>query len=231
MARITWVFLGLLLGMSSLPAHPLQAQDTDPVSAEQGSRPASKKVIVPAETNIPVILRNQISTRSAYVGQSVYCETIFPITVDNQIVIPVGTYVKGSVTQVVRPGRIKGKARLGIRFDSLIFPNGETLSLRSALSAAGTSGKEGFDRKEGRIKGEGTKGRDAQIIAITGAQGAIIGAIAGRGKGVAIGGGAGAAAGLASVLLSRGKDLVLRRGTDLELVLLVPVELPSYGGY
>ena len=196
--------------------------------AQQDLRSKSTKIIIPADTKIPVITKNQISTRTAYVGQGVYCETTFPIAVDNQIVIPIGTYVKGSVTQVLRAGRIKGKARLGLRFDSLIFPNGETFSLRSALSAAGIRGNEGFDKEEGRVKGEGTKGKDAQAVIVTGAQGALIGAIVGRGKGAAIGGGAGAAVGLASALFRRGKDVVLPSGTDLEFVLLQPVELSSY---
>ena len=220
MVRLCCLFLGI--GMSLAPLTALAQQDL---------RSKSTNIIIPADTRIPVITKNQISTRTAYVGQAVYCETTFPIAVDNQIVIPIGTYVKGSVTQVLRAGRIKGKARLGLRFDSLIFPSGETLSLRSALSAAATRGNEDFDREEGRVKGAGTKGKDARAVVVTGAQGALIGAIVGRGKGAAIGGGAGAAVGLASALFRRGKDVVLPSGTDLEFVLLQPVELSSYPSY
>ncbi len=217
MLRLCCLFLGIGMSLAPLAA-----------PAQQDHRSNSTRIIIPAETHIPVITKNRISTRTAYVGQRVYCETTFPIAVDNQIVIPIGTYVRGSVTQVVRAGRIKGKARLGIRFDSLILPNGETFSLRSALSAAGTRGNEGFDKEEGRVKGEGTKGKDAQAIIVTGAKGALIGAIVGRGKGAAIGGGVGAGVGLATALFRRGKDVVLPSGTDLEFVLLQPVELSSY---
>jgi hypothetical protein len=68
---------------------------------------------VPADTTIPLVLKNTISSRTASVGQAIYCETIYPITVGDRIVIPTGSYVKGSVTQVIRPGHVKGKAQIG----------------------------------------------------------------------------------------------------------------------
>src|SRR5713101_7266148 len=77
--------------------------------AKASSEPAPPRLVVPANTTIPLELRNTISSRTAYVGQSIYCETIYPITIGNRIVIPVGSYVKGAVTQVIRPGRVKGK--------------------------------------------------------------------------------------------------------------------------
>lgn len=229
MARILCWVIGICLSGSPLSA---DAQSTDlpnPAPSTAVSQPAQGKLLVAEKTTIPVVLKNHISTRTAYVGQNIYCETTFPVTAENRIVIPVGTYVKGSVTQVVRPGRIRGKAKLGLRFDSFVFPDGLTVSLRSALSAAGTSGKEGFDLKEGRVKGAGSEKEDTQIIAVSGVQGALIGAVAGRsGKGAAIGGAVGAGVGLASVLLTRGKDVELPPGTSLELILLLPLELPRY---
>ncbi len=230
MSRILCWVTGICLSWSPIP---VEAQLTDPPNPAPDtavSQPAQRKLLVAENTTIPVVLKNYISTRTAYVGQSIYCETTFPVTAENRIVIPVGTYVKGSVTQVVRPGRIRGKAKLGLRFDSFILPDGLTISLRSALSAAGTSGKEGFDlKKEGRVKGAGSEKEDAQIIAVSGVQGALIGAVAGRsGGGAAIGGAVGAGVGLASVLLSRGKDVELPPGTSLELMLLLPLELPRY---
>src|SRR5690242_6524235 len=79
----------------------------------QAPNQTQSKIVVPADTTIPLVLKNTISSRTASVGQAIYCETIYPITVGNRIVIPVGSYVKGSVTQVVRPGHVKGKAKIG----------------------------------------------------------------------------------------------------------------------
>lgn len=181
--------------------------------------------VVPANTSIPLKLMNSINSHTAYVGQPIYCETIYPISSGNRILIPVGTYVKGQVTQVKRPGHVKGKAELGLRFDSLTFADGVTRSLRATLSGFGGNGKEGFRRDESKIEGESSKGHDVETVAVTGAEGATIGAIARRGEGAAIGGGSGALGGLVWVLASRGKEIVLPAGTNLELELTAPLDL------
>ena len=183
------------------------------------------RIIVPANTTIPISLRNTISSRTAYVGQAIYCETVYPITVNDRIVIPVGSYVKGSVAQVVRPGRVKGTAKVGLRFESITLRSGVTRPLRATLSGYGGNGAQGFSRDEGKIEGESSKKQDAEKIASTGVEGALIGAIAGGGRGAGIGAGGGGAAGLIWALATRGKELVLRPGTSLELQLTAPLTL------
>jgi hypothetical protein len=213
-------------------SEPSQAPAT---SSPAASAPAQTEppgdphtLLVPVNTTIPLELRAALSSRTAYVGQAVYCDTVYPIVVENRVVIPVGSYIKGQVTQVQRPGRVKGKAQLGLRFDEITLPNGTTKSLRAVLSGFGGSGKEGFNAKEGKIEGESTKGKDAEVIAVSGAEGAGIGAIAGvsghhSGLGAGTGGAAGALGGLVYVLATRGKDVVLPRGTSLELQLAAPL--------
>jgi type IV secretion system protein VirB10 len=175
-----------------------------------------------------MILLNTINTKSAYVGESIYCESIYPITVANRIIIPKGTSIRGAVTQVVRPGRVKGRAQLGLRFDQLILPNGTTRHLRATLSGFGSEGNDKFKPNEGKIEGGGGKGKDAETVARTTISGAEIGTIVGATKGaplegLGIGSAAGAAAGVAWILATRGKDLVLPHGTSLELLLSQPV--------
>jgi hypothetical protein len=205
---------------------PLAAQN----GTDAGKAPQPVATItVPAETQIPVALENAINSKTAFPGQSIYCQTIFPITVDNRIVIPVGSYVKGEVTQVVKPGRIRGKAKLGIRFDSLTLPNAVTEPLRATLSSFGGSGQEGFNRKEAKIEGQSTKGQDAGRVAQTTITGAEIGSIAGISgghtlRGLGIGTAAGAAAGAIWVLAGRGKQIYLPPGTSLELQLAAPLQ-------
>jgi hypothetical protein len=198
------------------------AQETEP--SPEPARSQSSSVVVPAATEIPLTLKNAINSRTAFVGQAIYCETIFPITVGNRIVIPVGSYVKGAVTQVVRPGRLKGKAQVGIRFQSLTLPNGTTRPLRATLASYGGSGEEGFKREEGRIEGQSTKGEDAGKVATTATQGTIIGGLStGRAKGAGVGALSGGVAGLIWVLATRGKEIVLPPGTNFELELSSPL--------
>src|SRR5579863_4096611 len=124
------------------------------------SSSASGEFVVPTSTTIPVELRVALNSRTAYVGQAIYCDTVYPVTVNNRIVIPAGSYIKGAVTQVVRPGRVKGRAQIGLRFDSITLPNGTTRDLRATLSGFGSTGNEKFNRNEGKVQGDSSKGKD-----------------------------------------------------------------------
>lgn len=193
-----------------------------PKAAEPGPAP---KLVVPAGTHLPLVLENTVNTKTAAVGDPVYFETVYPVVVNGEIVIPVGSYVRGAVTHVKRPGRVKGRGELHVRFDELTLPNGYTVALSASLATAGARQGEEVDREEGRIKGEGTKGEDIGTVATTTTAGAGVGAIAGGGKGAGIGAGVGAAAGLAAVLLTRGRELELPRGTTVDIVFDRPLEL------
>ncbi|HUI42809.1 MAG TPA: hypothetical protein VL523_12655 [Terriglobia bacterium] len=217
---------------SAAQAAPAPPPATAPAAASQPAPDASAapagQIVVPVNTTIPLQLNNSVTTRTAQAGQSIYCTTIYPIVVNNRIVIPVGSYVKGQITQVIRPGRVKGKAQIGLRFDEITLPNGVTKRLRATLSGFGGSGNEAYSPKEGKIQGESTKGKDAEVVLVSGAEGAGIGSVAGisgghSGAGAGVGGAAGALGGLIYVLASRGKDAVLPQGTNLELQLAVPL--------
>lgn len=191
--------------------------------------PVASAMVVPAETTIPLRLMNTINSRTAQPGQALYCETIFPITAGNKVVIPRGSSVKGSITQVIRPKRGKHKqAQMGLRFETLILPNGTTIALRAALSGFGTAGNEGFQPKEAKIEGASTKGEDAGKVATTTVTGAELGTIVGAAegsvwKGLGIGSLAGAGGGLVWILASRGKEIVLPSGTNFDLRLSAPL--------
>src|SRR5215471_8265021 len=77
----------------------------------------SKQFTVELGTHIPLSLINSVSTKNSVPGDRVYLETVFPILVDGKIVIPPGSYVAGTVTQIKRPGRVKGRGELFLRFD------------------------------------------------------------------------------------------------------------------
>jgi len=208
------------------PANPAASAPAAP--ADSPAAAAISKIVVPADTTIPLILENTINSKSAFVGQAIYCESIYPITVGNHIIIPKGSSVRGTVTQVVRPGHVKGRAQLGLRFDELILPNGTTRHLRATLAGFGSEGDEKFKPNEGKVEGGGSKGNDAGTVARTTIPGAEIGTIVGAAKGaplegLGIGSAAGAATGLIWILAKRGKDVVLPHGTSLELQLSQPV--------
>jgi type IV secretion system protein VirB10 len=189
---------------------------------EAAQAPPAGSIAVPAGTRIPLTLINRISTKNAHEGDQVYLQSAFPVVINNSIIIPPGSYVKGTITQAKRPGRVAGKGELYLRFDSLTLPNGVTREFKSRVGAIDGSNADTLDKKEGKIVSDPAKGHDMATIAETTAVGTSIGAIAVRsspGLGAGIGAGAGLVAGLATVLLTRGPDAVLERGSTVDMVL------------
>jgi len=179
----------------------------------------SAPIVVPVGTRLPLVLHNAITTRNAQPGDPVYLETLFPIVQNDKILIPAGSYVQGEILEAKRPGRVKGRGELRLRLTTMILPNGYTVSFAAVPSNAGTGGNESVD-KEGTVKGDSNKAGDVGTVVGETAAGAAIGGIAGRsGEGAGIGAGAGLAAGLLTVLLTRGPELELPRGTTLDIVL------------
>lgn len=183
---------------------------------------APSEYVVHAGSRVLLRLNNSLNTKRTAVGDRVYLQTATSVFVNGHLVIPAGSDVIGTVTESERAGRVKGKSALNIRFDSLTLPNGVTRAFRSRAGSVDTQGN--LDRSEGRIVGEGSKGRDAGTVAKTTAGGAGVGSIAGAiagnaGMGAGIGAAAGAVAGLAGVFGSRGHDLVIPQGTTMEMVL------------
>jgi hypothetical protein len=173
-------------------------------------------LVVPVGTTIPVSLVNKISTKDAKDGDGIYAKTVFPITVNNEVVIPVGSHLRGKITRVQRPGRVKGRGELTISFQTLIMPSGLTIPLYASLAGASGAGER---KGESSIQGESSKDTDAVAVGTAAGGGAIGGALGRGADGAAVGGASGAAVGLATVLLTRGSDLVLEPGTTLEIVL------------
>jgi hypothetical protein len=239
--RINWLISIVFIWTAScgaasaaqMPAGPTQGSPEPlspimPVTPQTVATPAAPptaakngpdKYVIPPGTRLPLILHNAVTTRNAKAGDPVYLETLFPIVIDNRILIPAGSYVQGEIQESRRPGKVKGTGEIRIRLNSMILPNGYVVDFNAVPTNAGTGGNESTD-SEGKIHGDTDKGSDVGTIAKTTGIGAGIGGIATQSaKGAGIGAGAGAAAGLAAVLLTRGPELELPRGTTLDVVL------------
>jgi hypothetical protein len=170
---------------------------------------------------------NSISTRTAAEGDYVYLRTATPITSKGEIVVPEGSYVQAVVTRSQRSGRVKGRAELAIRIETLTLPSGKVVKVTPHLSSVDSDGTDQKVDKEGAVQQGATKGADAGRIATTGGMGAAIGGMADRSwSGAGIGAGAGSAVGLATVLLGRGKEVELKQGATVDVTFerAVPIE-------
>ncbi|HEX3747248.1 MAG TPA: hypothetical protein VHW09_25100 [Bryobacteraceae bacterium] len=179
---------------------------------------------IPQGAHVLLRLENSISTRTAREGDYVYMRTAAPIAADGRILVPEGSYVQGEVTHSVRSGRVKGRAELAIRIDTLTLPGGKVIKLAPRLASVDSGGTEQKVDSEKGIEQGSSKGADAARVAEIGGTGAAIGGLATRTwSGAGIGAGAGGAVGLASVLLTRGREVDLRRGSTMDVVFDRPV--------
>jgi type IV secretory pathway VirB10-like protein len=186
--------------------------------------PAADNFVVTKGTRIPMALLTGISTKTAIEETPIYLKTVFPIAVNGRIIIPEGSSVAGRIVKSKRAGKVKGKAEMYLRFDSIILPNGVTRDFRArAAGVDGTTGNKMRD-EEGGIQGDSNKGQDAITIASGTSAGAGLGTIIGNANGAQNGGLlagtlGGAAIGAATVLLTRGPDIVLAPGNSMEMTL------------
>jgi hypothetical protein len=211
----------------------------DPASSATPQNPATPpqdahddSVIVAVGTHLPLVLRNGINTRTAKAGDAVYFETLYPISQNNRIVIPMGSFVRGEIISAKRPGRVAGRGEFRIALAQMTFLNGYTIDLRATPNSVDRDGREGVDT-EGKIKGPSSKGRDTAIVLGATAGGAYIGTLAGAaingaaGRGALIGGGAAGIGALIALLATRGPEAELPRGTTMDVVFDRPLILST----
>lgn len=187
---------------------------------------------IPQGAHVMLRMENSITTRTAKEGDYVYLRTGTPISVAGNIVLPVGSYVQGVVTNAKRSGRVKSRAELAIRLETITLSSGAVYKFSPTLatvdSGAGEQKVAGQENsvQENSVQEGSTRGQDAARIAILAGSGGALGAIVDQGaRGAGIGAGAGAAVGLATVFLTRGREVELRQGTALDVIFDRPVAL------
>ncbi|MGA2168737.1 MAG: hypothetical protein ABSG62_11035 [Terracidiphilus sp.] len=220
--------------VSPAPEKPAPAAvQADPTPADApASVAAGKTYTVPAGTKVLLQLRSGINTKSAKPGDGVYLASTFPVVVGNRVMIPAGVYVQGVVDRVVRAGRVKGNSQLDMHFTSIIFPNGTVVEIPGIVnSLPGARQQTVKEDGEGTIEQGGDKGRNAAKTAeIAIPTGGTVGSIGGLAGGHPIAGGVvGIAAGAATVglvsLFTRGADVNIESGTQVEMLLQRPLIL------
>lgn len=224
---------GLALAQAPDAAAQVAEQAAPPVSARAAQAPAQKKIYtVPAGTKVLLQLRSAVNTRSARPGDGVYLASTFPVVVGNRVMIPAGVYVQGLIDRVQRAGRVKGKAQLDMHFTAIIFPNGSVVEIPGMVNTLPGAKKQSVkDDGEGTIEQDSDKGRNAgKVAAVSIPTGGTVGSISGIPSGHPLAGGiAGIGAGIATAglvsLFTRGADVNIESGTQVEMVLQRPLLL------
>ena len=190
---------------------PSPAPAGDPATGDNAEPPQPDTVdelVLPAASVIGLQLETGLTSERAHVEDRVEARVTRDVLVDGRLAIPAGSRVLGSVTQVDRGGKLKDRARLSIRFQTLVLANGDELSLRT----------EQITRE-----GDAPAADSSRKIGGAAVGGAILGAILGGGKGAMIGGMAGAGGGTAMVMAGDRNPATFQPGTIVTARLASPV--------
>lgn len=182
--------------------------EPDPPAPPPPPAPEFVEVTVPSDAVLGLQVERTVTSELARVEDKVEARVTRDVRVENRIAIPAGSTVRGSVTEVDKGGRMKGKARLAVRFHTIVLADGTQLALKSDPVV-----------REGTSPG----GESAAKVGGAALGGAILGAIFGGGQGAAIGGAMGAGAGTAAAMTNDRNPATLPAGTTVTVRMQAPV--------
>lgn len=203
------------------PALPAPSVEQAPVArADERSYDAPKPVeppvptfdelVVAADSVIGLRLENSLSSERARIEDRVEARVVRDIRVNGRVAVPAGSRVQGVVTTVERGGRVRERAQLGIRFNTLQLTDGTRLPISTNTIF-----------RYGEAPGNDT----AKKVGGGAVAGTILGAIIGGGKGAAIGAAAGAAGGSAMVMRGERSEAVFEAGGDITVAIRAPLTI------
>jgi hypothetical protein len=208
------------------PAPPAPAiVESAPLTPRTDERPAQEPVrppdppartfselVVSSDSVIGLQTENRVSSETARVEDRVEARVTRDVKVGDHVAIPAGARALGSVMQVERGGKFKERARLGIRFHTLVLADGTRIPISTETIF-----------REGDVPSSQSKVGGAAV------GGAILGAILGGAKGMAIGAGVGAGAGAATVAAGDRNAATLPAGTSMTVRILQPITVTTDG--
>lgn len=183
------------------------------ISNSSSSNSSGRTVFIPRDTVMRVELLTNLSTDATQRGDRFQARVIEPGEF-------AGAMLDGRVTQVRRPGKLKGTAQLQLSFQQIRLADSRWSNFSAQVIEvipSQTSKGVGEVDSEGGVRGEGSTKSDVTRVGAATGIGAAIGAITGGGKGAAIGAAIGAGIGTASVVTGEGKDIYLRQGQELRV--------------
>jgi type IV secretory pathway VirB10-like protein len=170
--------------------------------------PDFEELVVASDVVLGLQMDTTVSSDNARVEDQVVAHVTRDVRVADRVAIPSGVKAYGEVTFVERGGRLKERARLGVRFSALVLADGSRVPISTDVVFR---------------DGDAPSRESASKIGGAAIGGAIIGGILGGGKGAILGGTAGAGAGTAAVLAGGRNPAMLAAGTPVTVRLTRPV--------
>jgi outer membrane biosynthesis protein TonB len=187
-------------------APPMRSADTSQASRE----PQFDEILLPASSILGLQVETPLSSERTRLEDRVDARVTRDVTAGGRVAIAAGSRVIGSVTMVERGGKMKERARLGVRFHTLVLADGQEVPLRTETIIR---------------EGDSPSNESARKIGGAAVGGAILGAIMGGGKGAMLGGAVGAAGGSAAVMAGDRNAATLPAGTVVSVRLAAPATI------
>jgi hypothetical protein len=172
---------------------------------------ADRNITIPAGTILRLRVNRGFGSDISRVEDSVPATLARSIVIGGQTVLPAGSSASGYVVEATRPGKVKGRGRVAVRF--------------TRITPASESASYNMQTRSWVAVAPATKKKDALTIGIPAAGGAAIGALVDGKKGAGIGAAVGGGAGTAAVLTTRGKEVRVGRGATLAVRLSAPLTI------
>jgi len=192
------------------------ANSDAPAASAAADKPAARpvdefhEVTIPADTPLAVTLDTSVNSATSRVDDPIRAHISKTVTVDGFAALPAGTEVSGAVVDAEQSKRVKGRAEIAVRFDTVRPAGGESYAIKTATITREAAGQ---------MK------KDATKVGIAAGIGAGVGALLGGGKGAAIGAGVGAGGGTGYVMSQKGPEVSLGRGATVTARLVEPLKV------
>ena len=171
--------------------------------------PEYRELTIPSGTTLSATLATSLASDTSKVEDTVRATLRAPISIEGFELVPAGATIVGHVTKAEPAGKVKGRALLAFRFNSVDL----------------APGPEGINTETITREAASTKGKDAAKIGVGAGAGAVIGGIIGGGSGAATGAAIGGGAGTATVLATKGDEVRLPAGTPVSVKLTAPLTI------
>ena len=196
--------------LATIPAPSIA--ETQPARPIEPPAPVLEEFVVAAQSVIGLQMETSVTSERARLEDEVVARVTRDVKVGDRVVIPSGARAQGEVTLVERGGRVRERARLGVRFTSIVLADGTRLPIQTetVIREGDPPGRESAAKIGGGAIG-----------------GAIIGGLLGGAKGAAIGSTVGAGAGTAAVMTGGRNHATLSSGSPLTIRLEEPVTITA----
>jgi hypothetical protein len=196
--------------LATIPAPSIPESHSQPARPLEPPAPVLEELVVSAQSVIGLQMETAVSSDNARLEDEVVARVTRDVKVGDRVAIPAGARAQGSVTLVERGGKVRDRARLGVRFTSIVLADGTRVPIHTeaVLREGDSPGRESAAKIGGGAIG-----------------GAIIGGILGGAKGAAIGSTVGAGAGTGAVMAGGRNHATLPAGTPLTVRLEDPATI------